>query len=92
VHRDPDLLAALAARRLAPLEQLRDSSRERFAGDAARLAAAPRRAAAPVAAALHVHPQTVGYRLGNAARDVRHPCWTTRRGGSSSKLALRGRR
>lgn len=63
VHRDPELVASLAAARLAPLEQLRDSSRERFAETL--LAWLQHRGERQhVAAALHVHPQTVGYRLG----------------------------
>lgn len=63
VHRDPELVAALAARRLEPLSALRDSSRERFAETL--LAWLQHRGERQhVAAALHVHPQTVGYRLG----------------------------
>ena len=63
VHRDPELLASLAALRLAPLDALRDSSRERFAETL--LAWLQHRGERQhVAAALHVHPQTVGYRLG----------------------------
>ena len=63
VHRDAELLASLATTCLAPLEQLRDSSRERFAETL--LAWLQHRGERQhVAAALHVHPQTVGYRLG----------------------------
>ena len=62
VHRDPELVTALAAARLAPLDALRDSSRERFAETL--LAWLQHRGERQhVAAALHVHPQTVGYRL-----------------------------
>ena len=62
VHRDPELVASLAAARLAPLDALRDSSRERFAETL--LAWLQHRGERQhVAAALHVHPQTVGYRL-----------------------------
>jgi hypothetical protein len=62
VHRDPDLVTALAAARLAPLDALRESSRERFAETL--LAWLQHRGERQhVAAALHVHPQTVGYRL-----------------------------
>jgi hypothetical protein len=62
VHRDPELVASLAATRLAPLDALRDSSRERFAETL--LAWLQHRGERQhVAAALHVHPQTVGYRL-----------------------------
>ena len=63
VHRDPELVASLAAVRLAPLEQLRDSSRERFA-DTLLAWLQHRGERQRVAAVLHVHPQTVGYRLG----------------------------
>ncbi|MEX2289049.1 MAG: helix-turn-helix domain-containing protein [Mycobacteriales bacterium] len=63
VHRDPDLVAVLVATRLTPLDALRDSSRERFAETL--LAWLQHRGERQhVAAALHVHPQTVGYRLG----------------------------
>lgn len=63
LHGVPGLAEDIAARRLAPLEQLKDSTRERLAetllswlrhrGERQR-----------VAAELHVHTQTVGYRLG----------------------------
>jgi hypothetical protein len=63
VHRDPPLASALVARELAPLDAVRANTRERLAetllawlsfhGERAR-----------VAEALHVHPQTVAYRLG----------------------------
>ena len=68
VHRDPELLAELAARRLAPLAEVRSGSRQRLAetllswlrhrGERQR-----------VADELHVHPQTVGYRL-NQLREL----------------------
>jgi hypothetical protein len=90
VHRDPDLLAALAARRLAPLEQLRDSSRERFAETL--LAWLQHRGERQhVAAALHVHPQTVGYRLGKL-REMFGPVLDDPQGRFELELALRGRR
>jgi hypothetical protein len=90
VHRDPDLLAALAARRLAPLEQLRDSSRERFAETL--LAWLQHRGERQhVAAALHVHPQTVGYRLGRL-REMFGPVLDDPEGRFELELALRGRR
>ena len=90
VHRDPDLLAALAARRLAPLEQLRDSSRERFAETL--LAWLQHRGERQhVAAALHVHPQTVGYRLGRL-REMFGPVLDDPQGRFELELALRGRR
>jgi hypothetical protein len=63
VHRDPGLMAALAERELAPLAGIRDSTRERLAET---LVAwldhhGERR---NVATFLHVHPQTVAYRMG----------------------------
>ena len=63
VHRDPDLVAALAAVRLAPLAGLRESTRERLA-ETLLAWLAHRGERQHVAASLHVHPQTVGYRLG----------------------------
>jgi hypothetical protein len=63
VNRDAQLSAALITRELAPLDSVRDNTRDRlaetllawlsFRGERAR-----------VAEALHVHPQTVAYRLG----------------------------
>ena len=62
VHRDADLVVALSAARLAPLLQVRASSRDRLAETL--LAWLQHRGERQhVAAALHVHPQTVGYRL-----------------------------
>jgi len=89
VHRDPDLLAALAARRLAPLAELRDSSRERFAETL--LAWLQHRGERQhVAAALHVHPQTVGYRLGKL-REMFGEVLDDPEGRFELELALRGR-
>ena len=63
VHGDGGLVAELARRRLAPLEQRPPSSRERLRITLAawldHQGSVPR-----VAEALHVHPQTVRYRLG----------------------------
>jgi hypothetical protein len=63
VHRDQALISAVAAQALRPLEQVRPSSRERLAetllswlrhrGERQR-----------IAAELHVHPQTIAYRVG----------------------------
>jgi hypothetical protein len=62
VHSDQALLADLTRRRLAPLETLPPSSSERLAGTLlAWLALRGERA--KVAEALHVHPQTVRYRV-----------------------------
>ncbi len=63
VQRDPDLVATLAEVRLAPLAALRETTRGRLAETL--LAWLQHRGERQhVAAALHVHPQTVGYRLG----------------------------
>ncbi|MFL5867289.1 MAG: PucR family transcriptional regulator [Thermoleophilaceae bacterium] len=63
VHGDPGLIAELARRRLAPLESRPQASRERLRETLAawldEQGNVPR-----VAEALHVHPQTVRYRLG----------------------------
>ncbi len=89
VHRDAELLAALAHARLAPLEQLRESSRERFAETL--LAWLQHRGERQhVAAALHVHPQTVGYRLGRL-REMFGPALDDPQGRFELELALRGR-
>ncbi|GII79561.1 Fis family transcriptional regulator [Sphaerisporangium rufum] len=62
VFRDEELVAVLAESRLAPLAHLRPAQRDRLAET---LLAWLRcgRAAGEVAAQLHVHPQTVRYRL-----------------------------
>ena len=89
VHRDAELLAALARARLAPLEQLRESSRERFAETL--LAWLQHRGERQhVAAALHVHPQTVGYRLGRL-REMFGAALDDPQGRFELELALRGR-
>ena len=63
LHGDPAVVGLLAARRLAPLEALRDGTRERL--EQTLLAWLQHRGERQhVAAQLHVHPQTVGYRLG----------------------------
>lgn len=63
VHRDGQLSAALMARELAPLETVRDSTRDRLA-ETLLAWLSYRGERARVAEALHVHPQTVAYRLG----------------------------
>ncbi|MCW2678688.1 MAG: PucR family transcriptional regulator [Frankiales bacterium] len=88
VHRDPELVASLAAVRLGPLEELRDSSRERFAETL--LAWLQHRGERQhVAAALHVHPQTVGYRLGKL-REMFGAVLDDPQGRFELELALRG--
>jgi len=62
VHGDREVLARLAAVRLAPLDAVRPAVRERLAQTL--LSWLQHRGERQhVAAALHVHPQTVGYRL-----------------------------
>jgi hypothetical protein len=63
IHRDPELLAVLSAARLAPLLQVKPAARQRLA-DTLLAWLQHRGERQHVAAALHVHPQTVGYRLG----------------------------
>jgi hypothetical protein len=63
VHRDAQLAAALIARELAPLGSVRDSTRDRLA-ETLLAWLSYRGERARVAEALHVHPQTVAYRLG----------------------------
>jgi hypothetical protein len=60
---DPPLLTRLRARRLAPLEELPARSRDRLEETLAAWLE-ERGNAVAVAARLHVHPQTVRYRLG----------------------------
>jgi PucR C-terminal helix-turn-helix domain len=67
VHRDPQLTAALISRELAPLESVRDNTRERLA-ETLLAWLSYRGERARVADALHVHPQTVAYRLGQLRR------------------------
>jgi hypothetical protein len=63
VHRDPGSLRALREQVLAPLQQLPEATRERLTETLASWLRnlGDRRA---VAAELHIHPQTVRYRLG----------------------------
>src|SRR6266542_2867584 len=77
VFRDQHLLTLLAARRLAPLDGLRASQRDLLTGTLLAWLQLDKNAT-EVAAQLHVHPQTVRYRLrqldrlfGPALRDPR---------------------
>jgi hypothetical protein len=63
LHRDPELLAELVRRRLAPLDAARAGSRDRLA-ETLLAWLGHRGARGAVAESLHVHPQTVAYRLG----------------------------
>ena len=62
LNRDPALFAELVRRELAPLASLRDSSRQRLT-ETLQAWLAYRGERNRVAAALHIHPQTVAYRL-----------------------------
>lgn len=64
---DPGLITAMSRMRLAPLEQLRPDQRERMAETLLALIQHGFNAN-EVAARLHVHPQTVRYRLRNLRR------------------------
>ena len=63
MHRDPELAAELSKRRLEPLDHLPEASRERLLETLAAWLDAHGEAR-PAAEALHVHVQTVRYRLG----------------------------
>jgi hypothetical protein len=63
VHRDAQLSRALIARELTPLASVRDATRDRLA-ETLLAWLSYRGERARVAEALHVHPQTVAYRLG----------------------------
>jgi hypothetical protein len=63
LHRDPELASELAARRLAPLDGLPPAARARLLETLGAWLDAHGEAR-PAAAALHVHVQTVRYRLG----------------------------
>jgi hypothetical protein len=63
LHRDPELAAELAQRRLAPLDDLPGAARERLLETLSAWLDAHGEAR-PAAEALHVHVQTVRYRLG----------------------------
>jgi DNA-binding PucR family transcriptional regulator len=63
IHRDRAVISALSAEALAPLAQTRDSTRERLAETL--LAWLRHRGERQrIAEELHVHPQTVAYRVG----------------------------
>ena len=90
VHRDPDLVRALAADRLAPLADLKPATRDRLAETL--LAWLRHRGERQhVAAELHVHPQTVGYRLGQL-RELFGPALDDPDGRFALELALRAER
>jgi hypothetical protein len=63
LHADPALAADLAARALAPLDDIRDTTRARLAETLRAWLDEPGQVTR-VAERLHVHPQTVRYRMG----------------------------
>ncbi len=89
LHRDPALVAELSARLLAPLDGARGSSRERLA-ETLLSWLRHRGERQHVAAELHVHPQTVGYRLGRL-RELFGPTMDDPDGRFALELALRAR-
>ena len=89
LHRDAALLGDLADRTLAPLDDLREPVRERLA--ATLLAWLDAQADVPAAAArLHVHPQTVRYRM-RRLRELFGEQLDSADGRFALLLALRGR-
>jgi hypothetical protein len=88
VHRDPELLAVLASSRLSPLLGVKPATRARLA-ETLLLWLQHRGERQHVAAALHVHPQTVGYRLGQL-RDLFGDALDSPDARFELELALRG--
>jgi DNA-binding PucR family transcriptional regulator len=68
LHSDPSLLAELSERALAPLAHRTPAARRRLA-DTLRALLDHQGSAPDAAAALHVHPQTVRYRLAQLRED-----------------------
>lgn len=89
VHRDAQLAGALISRELAPLDTVRDSTRDRLA-ETLLAWLSYRGERARVAEALHVHPQTVAYRLGQL-RDLFGDALTDPDRRFALELALRAR-
>ncbi len=87
VRRDPELSAALVAARLGVLEALPAAERERLAQTLAAWLAHQRHTPA-VAAELHVHPQTVRYRI-HKLRELLGPALDSAQGRFELELALR---
>jgi hypothetical protein len=90
VLQDRELAAALAAQCLAPLELLPANERERLLETLAAWLAHQRQTPA-IAAALHVHPQTVRYRL-RQLRELLGDVLESSAGRFELELALRARR
>jgi hypothetical protein len=89
LHRGGSLAGDLARRRLAPLDELPENTRERLLETLAAWLDAQGEAR-PAAEALHVHVQTVRYRLGQL-RDLLDGALDDPRGRLELALALRAR-
>ncbi len=89
LHSGGSLADDLARRRLAPLDELPDATRERLLATLAAWLDAQGEAR-PAAERLHVHVQTVRYRLGQL-RDLLGPVLDEPRGRLELALALRAR-
>jgi DNA-binding PucR family transcriptional regulator len=87
---DDELARALVAERLSPLDELPRGERERLTETLAAWLAHQRHTPG-IAAALHVHPQTVRYRVGQL-RAVLGDVLETPDGRFELELALRARR
>jgi hypothetical protein len=90
VLRDAELASELARARLSAIEELRPSERDRLLETLAVWLGLQRHTPS-VAAALHVHPQTVRYRLGKL-RELLGEALETPDGRFELELALRARR
>jgi hypothetical protein len=89
VHQDEELARELVRARLAPLEALPAAERARLIGTLAAWLAHQRHTPA-IAAELHVHPQTVRYRI-NRLRELLGDALETPDGRFELELALRAR-
>jgi hypothetical protein len=90
VLQDEDLAQRLVATRLAPLEELPDPERQRLTETLAAWLAHQRHTPS-IATELHVHPQTVRYRLGQL-HELLGEALDTPEGRFGLQLALRARR
>jgi hypothetical protein len=87
---ESDIARALSRQRLAPLDRLPDAERERLLETLAAWLAHQRRTPR-IAAELHVHPQTVRYRMGKL-RELLGESLETADGRFELELALRAQR
>ena len=90
VLQDPELAGELIRRCLEPFDHLADQERERLL-DTARSWLDHQRHTPRVASELHVHPQTVRYRIGKL-RELLGDALETPEGRFELELALRARR